>query len=519
MPLRRGGGTSLTAADRQTDFLRTGAVPETVTLRLGRGCNLWTRSTGIIRETSTREGPSVDMKCDKCTKNKCTKKQKNTENESLVNDWKSPISDNDEESEFHKLANAKIFLSDCLACDNCVTSAESLQIARQCQEEFLSVLSLNQRCDVFKHKVLVVSISPQSVPYFAAKHCINVTDVIQRLSGFLKGLGVHYVFNMTLAADFSLLESQREFVQRFYQRSQDQHALPMFASACPGWIRYAEKALGSLVLPHICTAKSPQQVMGSLIKDYFAKKQHLTPDKIFHLVITPCYDKKLEALGEDFYSNIYKIQGVDCVLTSGEIMQMMEQKGLLLTNVEPAPLDNIFEEIGDVCIARHDGRGSDGFLEHIFKYAAKEIFGVEVKEITYKTLRNKDFQEVALEKDGEIVLRFAATYGFRNIQNMVYKLKKGKFPYHFVEVLACPGGCLNGKGQAMTEDRKMDKDLLHQMEAVYTSQPVQVPETNMHVQMLYQEWLEGRNSTKVQEVLHRQYHALSEMSNSIDIKW
>uniref|UniRef100_UPI00398F01CB nuclear prelamin A recognition factor isoform X2 n=1 Tax=Pristiophorus japonicus TaxID=55135 RepID=UPI00398F01CB len=414
------------------------------------------------------------MKCDKCTKKECSKKQKNNENESLVIDTNNPSSSEiDEESEFHKLANAKIFLSDCLACDNCVTPTESLRIAQQCQEEFFTVLRLNQRCDESKHKVLVVSVSPQSVPYFAAKHCINVTDVIQRLSGFLKGLGVHYVFDMTLAADFSLLESQREFVERFYQRSQDQRALPMFASACPGWIRYAEKALGSLVLPHICTAKSPQQVMGSLIKDYFAKKQHLSPEKIFHVVITPCYDKKLEALGGDFYSSVYKIQGVDCVLTSGEIAQMMEHKGLLLTNVEPAASDNM----------------------------------------------NKDFQEVTLEKDGEIVLRFAATYGFRNIQNMVYKLKKGKFPYNFVEVLACPGGCLNGKGQAMTEDRKMDKDLLHQMEEMYTSLPVRLPETNMHVQMLYQEWLEGRNSTKVQEVLHRQYHALSEMSNSVDIKW
>ncbi|XP_051889050.1 nuclear prelamin A recognition factor [Pristis pectinata] len=457
------------------------------------------------------------MKCDKCTKKECSKKRKNDENESLIIDTKSP-SDVDEESEFHKLANAKIFLSDCLACENCVTSTEGLRIAQQCQE-FFSVLDLNQRCDESKHKVLVVSISPQSVPYFAAKHCIDVADVIQRLSGFLKSIGVHYVFNMTLAADFSLLESQREFVQRFYQRSQNQCALPMFASACPGWIRYAEKALGSLVLPHICTAKSPQQVMGSLIKDYFAKKQHLPPEKIFHAVITPCYDKKLEALGEDFYSSVYKIQDVDCVLTSGEIAQMMDQKGLQLMDVEPTASDNLFEEIGDMDITRHNGRGSDGFLEHIFKYAAKEIFGIEVKEIIYKTLRNKDFQEVTLEKDGEIVLRFAATYGFRNIQNMVHKLKKGKFPYHFVEVLACPGGCLNGKGQAMTEDRKMDKDLLHQMEEMYSSLPVRMPETNLHVQVLYQEWLEGRNSTKVHEVLHRQYHVLNEALTSVDIKW
>ncbi|NXU64128.1 NARF factor, partial [Horornis vulcanius] len=99
-----------------------------------------------------------------------------------------------------------------------------------------------------------------------------------------------------------------------------------------------------------------------------------------------------------------------------------------------------FDDLKEGDVVRHDGKRSDGYLEHIFKHAAKELFGMDVKEITYKALKNKDFQEVTLEKDGETVLRFAAAYGFRNIQNMVLKLKKGKFLYHFVEVLACPGG-------------------------------------------------------------------------------
>uniref|UniRef100_A0A7M4EKR1 Nuclear prelamin A recognition factor n=1 Tax=Crocodylus porosus TaxID=8502 RepID=A0A7M4EKR1_CROPO len=412
------------------------------------------------------------MKCENCTKKECSKKQKNDDKQNAPVDTLSS-NDDEEKNEFHKLANAKIFLSDCLACDNCMTSEEGVRVFQQNQKELFRILNLNKKCDVSKHKVLAVSICPQSLPYFAAKFNISVNDAAKRLCGFLKSLGVHYVFDTTIAADFSILESQKEFVQRYCQRNQEEHALPMFASACPGWIRYAERVLTNPVTPHICTAKSPQQIMGSLVKGYFARQQNLSPDKIFHIIVAPCYDKKLEALREDFYAALYNSQDVDCVLTSGEIVQIMEQKNISLTDVTEVAVDSL----------------------------------------------NKDFQEVTLEKDGETVLRFAAAYGFRNIQNMVLKLKKGKFLYHFVEVLACPGGCLNGKGQAQTEDGKLDKALLNQMEEMYAAVPVRLPETNVYVQKLYQDWLEGMDSKKVQETLHTRYHAMNQTVNSLDIKW
>ncbi|XP_037265937.1 nuclear prelamin A recognition factor isoform X3 [Falco rusticolus] len=438
------------------------------------------------------------MKCENCTKKECSKKQKNDDTQSTSVDV---LSSND---------------------------------------------GFEEKCDTSKHKVLAVSICPQSLPYFAAKFSLSVNDAAKRLCGFLKSLGVHYVFDTTIAADFSILESQREFVQRYQRRNQEEHALPMFASACPapkathshrrldltllhslgisfsvhaGWIRYAERVLTNLVTSHICTAKSPQQIMGSLVKGYFARQQNLSPDKIFHVIVAPCYDKKLEALREDFYTALYNSQEVDCVLTSGEIVQIMEQKNVSMKDVAEIAVDSLFGEIKEGDVVRHEGKRSDGYLEHIFKHAAKELFGMDVKEITYKALKNKDFQEVTLEKDGETVLRFAAAYGFRNIQNMVLKLKKGKFLYHFVEVLACPGGCLNGKGQAQTEDGKPDKALLNQMEEVYAAIPVRLPETNAHVQKMYQDWLEGMDSKKVQETLHTKYSAVNQTASNLDIKW
>nr|XP_014348419.1 PREDICTED: nuclear prelamin A recognition factor [Latimeria chalumnae] len=466
------------------------------------------------------------MKCDNCTKKECSKKQKNNENQSPTIQAFEHSEEKDGKSEFHRLADAKIFLSDCLACDNCVTAEESLRVAQQNQKELFEVLSLNKRCDTSKHKVLAVSVCPQSLPYLAAQFNLSIADVVKKLAGFLKSLGVHYVFDMTVAADFSILESQRQFIQRYCQKSQDPQALPMFASACPGnkySFALGDTATGAAqqhsfiscsFLLHRCGVPHTR-----VINQNVCFVQSFSPDKIYHIIMAPCYDQKLESVRVDSYSSLYNTKDIDCVLTSGEIVQLMEQKNISMKEVEPASLDSVFGETGESGIERHDGRGSDGFLEHIFKYAAKELFGVDVKKITYKMQRNKDFQEVTLQKDDDTVLRFAAAYGFRNIQNLVHKLKKGKFPYHFVEILACPGGCLNGKGQTQSEDGKPDKALLQQMEEAYTSLPVRLPETNPCVQKLYQDWLEGTDSEKVREVLHTQYQAANQTSTSFDIKW
>ncbi|XP_037593063.1 nuclear prelamin A recognition factor isoform X2 [Cebus imitator] len=256
--------------------------------------------------------------------------------------------------------------------------------------------------------------------------------------------------------------------------------------------------------------------MGSLVKDYFARQQNLSPEKIFHVIVAPCYDKKLEALQEGSLPTLHGSRGTDCVLTSGEIAQIMEQGDL---SVKDAAIDTLFGDLKEDKVTRHDGASSDGHLAHIFRHAAKELFNEDVEEVTYRALRNKDFQEVTLEKNGEVVLRFAVAYGFRNIQNMILKLKKGKFPYHFVEVLACAGGCLNGRGQAQTPEGHADKALLRQMEGIYADIPVRRPESSAHVQGLYQEWLEGINSPKAREVLHTTYQSQERGAHSLDIKW
>nr|XP_020023739.1 nuclear prelamin A recognition factor-like isoform X4 [Castor canadensis] len=133
------------------------------------------------------------MKCEHCTRKvgatECSKKTKTDDQENVSVDAPSPALENGEKGEFHKLADAKIFLSDCLACDSCVTSDEGAQLSQRSTKVFFRVLNLNKKCDTSKHRVLVVSVCPQSLPYFAAKFNLSVTDASRRLCGFLKSLG------------------------------------------------------------------------------------------------------------------------------------------------------------------------------------------------------------------------------------------------------------------------------------------------------------------------------------------
>ncbi|NXI72024.1 NARFL factor, partial [Anseranas semipalmata] len=414
-----------------------------------------------------------------------------------------------------KLEKAKITLNDCLACSGCITSAESVLITQQSHEELYKILTFNKVAPS-EQKLVVVSVSPQSRASLAARCKMSVLETAKKLTAFLKS--VHYVFDTTFSRNFSLLESQQEFVKRFRKQSEDKKALPMLASACPGWICYAEKTHGSFIIPYISTTKSPQQVMGSLIKGHFAVQQHLTPDQIYHVTVMPCYDKKLEASRPDFFNQEYQTRDVDCVITTGEVLKLLEQEGISLSDVDPAPLDTMFSSAAEEELTSHSGGGSGGYLEHIYKYAAKELFGIQVDKIQYKPLKNKDFQEVTLEKDGVVLLQFALAYGFRNIQNLVQKLKRGKSPYHYVEVMACPSGCLNGGGQIKVEGES-SKDWLQQVEKLYDSLKIEIPEENRTVAELYEQWLGGMESEKAGKALHTEYHAVERTSTGFNIKW
>ncbi|KAJ4838743.1 Cytosolic Fe-S cluster assembly factor nar1 [Turnera subulata] len=408
----------------------------------------------------------------------------------------------------------KISLKDCLACSGCITSAETVMLEKQSLDEFLSNLG--------QGKPIIISLSPQSRASLAVHFGVSQLQVFKKLTTFLKSLGVKAVFDTSCSRDLTLIETCNEFISRYRQSQLNNESsgasLPMLSSACPGWICYAEKQLGSYILPYISSVKSPQQTIGATIKHHICKKLGIRPDEAYHVTVMPCYDKKLEAVRDDFVFEVeshgrtsesgFRIPEVDSVLTTGEILDLIKLKGVSFEALEESPLDRMLTNVNDEGHLYGVPGSSGGYAETVFRYAAKILFGREMEgPLTFRTIRNTDFREVILEVDGKTVLKFALCYGFQNLQNIVRKVKMRKCDYHFVEVMACPSGCLNGGGQIKPKPGQSPKDLLQMLEAMYsTNVLVTDPFENPLVKHLYDEWLEQPGSEIAKRLLHTDYH-------------
>ncbi|XP_053592816.1 probable cytosolic Fe-S cluster assembly factor AGAP009023 isoform X1 [Microplitis demolitor] len=436
---------------------------------------------------------------------------------------------NKKESE--KLEKVEITLADCLACSGCITSAESVLVSQQNQQELYRIFKDKKNQQGISIQLIVVSLSVQPILSLAERYNLEPEDTALRLSGYFRKLGADIILDMTVADDLALLESGKEFIKRYnnYQKNLNnkekgkEKEIPMLASSCPGWICYAEKTHGNFILPYISNTKSPQQIMGSLVKYHLSQLKKISPENIYHVTLMPCYDKKLEAYRDDFLNKSINSRDVDCVITSIELEQMLEQENKKLNDFEANKIDLPFGEINcfnkSKHIFSHSGSGSGGYAEFIFKYAAKNLFQMTDVKLQFKDLKNPDFKEAILEKDGKVLLRFAIANGFRNIQNLVQKLKRDKCLYHYVEIMACPAGCLNGGAQIRPQNGLPSRQLVSVLESQYRKLPEINPETNLLVKKLYDSWLDGEESDKTLALVHTQYHEIEKTNIALTIKW
>ncbi|KAI0699233.1 iron hydrogenase [Cytidiella melzeri] len=395
-----------------------------------------------------------------------------------------------------KLQTADISLNDCLACSGCITSAESVLISMQSHTEVLNFLANNPEDICVSHKIPVLSIAPQSLASLAASISSSSSTpaplplhrILRRVEAFCKKiLGFEHVFDTTFARHLALQEHVREFRERKSAQGQ----LPMLASACPGWVCYAEKT-HSEMLPFISRTKSPQQVMGTLVKEWMASKWHRSPSQIYHVTVMPCYDKKLEASRQDFYNDVYSTRDVDCVITTGELELMMREKNWDLsiavegetdTDEHVSQVHPVTPEGDDIHLPElinHPGTSSGSYLHSLIRTVVQDH--PRALDLSVRSVRSSDYEEYTLSdrSSGEVVFKGAKCYGFRNLQNLVRKVgrdagvqvgrgaagrldamrgravkaRKGEGrggsvdkTYDYVEVMACPGGCVNGGGQ------------------------------------------------------------------------
>ena len=368
----------------------------------------------------------------------------------------------------------QVSLTDCLACSGCVTSAETVLINQQSHQEFIKVLETKQSAQNGTI-VAVVSLSHQAIASFAAKYFLSFQESALKLLSFFKSLGVDYIFDLTLARHLCLIEESREFEEKLVKTEDGTKGTtlssvsknPILSTVCPGWVCYAEKTHGNLV-PLLSQVKSPQQVMGSLIKTIWRKKNPNIPSdaRIYHATIMPCFDKKLEASRSYFIDEKTKEADVDTVLTPIELEQLLLEKGINFSDMEVMPdveIDKIFPSVNGFHdeetneILSHDGSGSGAHAENVILTVVQRLLKNDVtvspSDLVMETKKNKDFVEVHVsckssdkQKD-DPKIRFAIVNGFRNIQTLVQKIKRNKCEYDFVEVMACPSGCLNGGAQ------------------------------------------------------------------------
>ncbi|KAI0743903.1 iron hydrogenase [Daedaleopsis nitida] len=394
-----------------------------------------------------------------------------------------------------KLATAEISLNDCLACSGCITSAESVLITMQSHTEVLNFLEHNPPPPSCHYRLPIISIAPQSLASLAASvsssssQPVSLLQVLRRVSAFCQEvLGFAHVYDTTFARHISLLEHAKEFMER----KNGEGKLPMLASACPGWVCYAEKTHAEM-LPFISRTKSPQQIMGTLVKEYLGTKWDKTPDQIYHVTVMPCYDKKLEASRQDFYNEAYATRDVDCVITTGELQLLMHEKGWDLSiPVSDENVPRLSPAVGSDAasadpfafpeLLMHSGTSSGSYLHSLISTLVSSSPNPAALELTTKAVRTADYEEYTLanKETGRVVFRGAKCYGFRNLQNVVRKVgreagiqvgrgaagrlagaglrargravRKGagaedEKGYDYVEVMACPSGCVNGGGQ------------------------------------------------------------------------
>ena len=407
------------------------------------------------------------------------------------------------------LKKAEITLADCLACSGCVTTAESVLISEQSHSAFEKVLKADAGGG--DRKTIVVSFSRQALASIAVKFSMRIAEAERRLCSFFKSQGVDYCFDLEYAHQLAVRGVSEEFVERYHESR-----LPMFTSACPGWICYAEKSVGDVVLPHIANTKSPQQIMGSMLKRFGEGK-----GGVYHCTLMMCYDKKLEASRSDFYDEVMQTRDVDMVITPIEVMKWMEEMGVALRDFKEEEMDDVG---GFVRIAGGEKKdlieyrdsGSGGYLEHAVLFASRRLFGRELSRdgVEYKVLRNQDFQEVSVEVDGEVKLRFAICYGFRNIQNVVQKMKRKKLGFDFVEIMACPSGCLNGGGQIRCEDvhnRAKAKELLKKVKECFAKERGEMQTGDM--QKLFD------SKEECDKVMRTVYHKVESNVNALAVSW
>lgn len=326
------------------------------------------------------------------------------------------------------------------------------------------------------------------------------TNVQGKMVSALKQMGFDKVFDTNTGADVTIIEEGTEFLNRF----QNGGTLPMITSCSPGWVRYLELNYPNLI-PNLSTCKSPHQMFGALVKSYFAEKNNIDPSKIFVVSVMPCIAKKFEATRENMAGAGY--EDVDAVITTRELARMIKQAHIDFTNLEDSCFDDpMGEATGAAVIFGTTG----GVMEAALRTVHEKVTGNHFEKLEYEQIRGQEgIKRATLNMNGTEVKVVVAS-GLKNAQIIMEEIQSGKADYQFVEIMACPGGCVMGGGQPIrTSKERANIDIRSKRaNALYSideKSQIRKSHENPVVQKLYSEFLGEAGSHKAHELLHTSY--------------
>lgn len=328
------------------------------------------------------------------------------------------------------------------------------------------------------------------------------TNVQGKMVAALRRLGFDKVFDTDFGADLTIVEEANEFLGRV----QNGGVLPMITSCSPGWIKYCEHYYPDM-LDHLSTCKSPQQMSGAIIKTWYAEKMGIDPKDIVVVGIMPCTAKKFETKRDDQSASGYP--DVDYSLTTRELGRMIESAGIYFKHLPDEEFDN---PLGDSTGAAVIFGATGGVMEAALRTAVEKLSGEELKSLDFTEVRGTDGIKEASYTVNGMEVKVCVVSGLANANTIMEKVKNGTADYHFIEIMGCPGGCVNGGGQPIQHAvvRNFVDLRARRAAALYEADkdmPLRKSHESEAVKRLYDEFLGEPGSHKAHEVLHTSYVA------------
>ena len=336
------------------------------------------------------------------------------------------------------------------------------------------------------------------------------TPVTGKMIAALRRLGFYRVYDVNFGADLTIMEEGNELLDRIKNGG----VLPMITSCSPGWVNYAEYNYGDL-LPHLSSCKSPHQMQGAIIKSYWAKEHGLDPKDVFVVSVMPCTAKKFERQRD--VMNVDGIDDVDAVITTRELARMIKRSGIMFNRLPDEEWDS--DIMGDYSGAGVIFGVTGGVMEAALRTVYYVLTGKEHDLIKFEEVRGHEagIREASIDINGTVV-NVAIASGMKSAKVLLDEIREGKSKYHFIEIMGCPGGCINGGGQPYVRpcflpnesDDILDTYKEKRAKALYSEDERQVirqSHNNPQIIELYDKFLGEPNSHKAHELLHTSYAA------------